>query len=500
MIPLINIISNLSKEEQNKFHSFLKKRNKNSDSPKLKLFKLILESKYASKEFPMKIYGKENKMAYHQLRKRLFHELIDFIASERFNQEEESEMEVTKLILAGKHLIESKNYETGFKLLAKAEKMAQEDNMVQSLNEIYNLTIHFSHKNPVKNLEETITKLEQNRVQLIQESNLNMAYAMVKDQLETYHLKGIAIEIEELLDQVFDRFEITEKAGNNYKTLYQLVQIVSASANITKDYYQIAPFVTTRYQIISNQEEESSRHVFFHIKLLYFMANIFFREKKFDRSNFYLNKMKELIASSGKKYERIFDVKRKVLKTLNLNYLGENEQASELIEEVIASNKDSKNKDYLDALIVSSLVNFQKKNYKKIQTIYSNLHASDTWYTKTMGANWVMNKNLIEILTHIELENIDYADSRLESFLFKNKEYLKQDARATIFLKYLKMSYTHPEKLQTKKIIDSFYDSVETKPRLREDIYIMSFFAYLKAKMFDKEVYETTLDLVRGIS
>ena len=131
-------------------------------------------------------------------------------------------MEITKLILAGEHLIESKNYETGFKLLRKAEKKAEEESVVESLDEIYNLMIHFSHKNPSRNLESIIQKLEKNREQLIQESNLNMAYAMVKDELEKFRLKGINVEIEPLLDKVFQRFQITEKAGNNYKTLYQL--------------------------------------------------------------------------------------------------------------------------------------------------------------------------------------------------------------------------------------------------------------------------------------
>jgi hypothetical protein len=203
--------------------------------------------------------------------------------------------------------------------------------------------------------------------------------------------------------------------------------------------------------------------------------------------------MKSVIDSSNKKYEKIFGIKMNVLSALNNNYLGKKEEAIVVIEKAISGTKDTKNKDYLDAMVVSSMINFQQKNYRENQTIFSKLNATENWYNKTMGANWVMNKNLIEILTHIELDNIDYADARLESFLFKNQEYLKQDTRAMVFLKYLKTSYTHPEKLKTKEFMDGFYNSVEIKPAAREDIYIMSFFAYLKSKMMGTDIYETTL-------
>ncbi len=495
MIPLANIITNLSQEEQNKFASFLKKKSKQSDSKKLVLFKLILNPKIKSKDYPKKIYGKENKVAYHQLRKRLFSELVDFISTERFNQEEEHVLEVKKLILTSKHLIENKSYKPGFKLLKKAEEKAKEENEVELLNEIYNLYIQFAHYNPEKELDYVIDKLESNRTQMIQESNLNMAYATVKQKLEEYHKQAIEIDFDSLLEEVFDRFQISTKSGSNYKTLYQLVQIVAADANVTKDYHLVAPFVTEWYSRIEKSEEETNRYVFFHIKLLYFIANIFFRDKKFEESNFYLTKMEELLLEN-KKYKNIFKTKILVLKSLNTNYLGGNKKAQEIIERAISEKPDLKNKDVLDAMIVAAMVYFHQKEYKKIQSIYGKLQATDSWYTKTMGAMWVMNKNLIEILAHIELENIDYVDSRIDSFVTKNKEYLIQDQRASVYLKYLKISYSQPDKVQTEEFQTTFFEAVERKPRLREDIYILSFLAYLKAKMLGKETYQTTLELV----
>jgi hypothetical protein len=499
MIPLFTIIYNLSKEEQKKFSSFLKRKSKQSDSKKFVLFKLILSPKINFKEYPTKLYGKENKVAYHQLRKRLFSELVDFISGERFNKEEEHVLEIKKLILTSKHLIENKSYKSGFKLLKKAEEKAKEENEVELLNEIYNLFIQFAHYNPTQELDLVVKNLELNRAQMIEESNLNMAYATVKVKLEEFHKQGIEIDFNSLLEVVFERFKISEKSGSNYKTLYQLLQIVAANANVTKDYHLVAPFVTDWYNRIQKREEDKNKYVFFHIKLLYFIANVYFRDKKFEESNGFLLKIEDLL-DENKQYRKIFETKLTVQKALNNNYLGKNKKALEIIEKVILSKPDLRSKDVLDAMVVASMIYFHRKEYKKVQTIYGQLHASDSWYTKTMGAAWVMNKNLIEILTHIELENIDYVESRLESFINKNKEYLAQDQRATIYLKYLKISYSHIDKVNSEDFKTNFFDAVEKKPRLREDIYVLSFLAYLKAKMLGKETYETTLELVQGIS
>lgn len=493
MIPLTDIIHKLSKDEQSKFTHFLK-NGKAIASKKAMLYKLILDQKVKPKEFPAKIYGKENKVAYHQLRKRLFDDLVKFISLERFNSEEEQLLEITQLILAGKHLIESKNYSSGFKILGKAEEKAKVENNAELLNEIYNLLIQFSHYNPQQKLDTLITKLEKNREVMIEESNLNMAYALVKETFNAYHQKGIELNFDKILEEVFARFGLSEKTGNNYKTLYQLLQIVAANANITKEYHLVAPFILERYQKLNKKEEEQTKHVFFHIKLLYFISNVLFRDKMFEKSNFFLQKV-EILLDENKKYQNVFYTKIMVLKALNYNYLGDNNRAQEIIDQVLKSKADT-NKDYLDAMVVAAMIYFHQKNYKKVKSIYSQLNGSDSLYIKTMGMSWLMNKNLIEILTHIELQNLDYVDSRLESFHKKHQIYLEHDQRASVYLKYLKISYNKPSEVQTDDFKSTFFNSVEQKPTLREDIYVLSFLAYLKAKMLGKETYETTLDLV----
>ena len=117
MLNLTEIIQKLNKEEKDKFIVYLQNSKRAGESKKIELFKLLDNSKNKSKDIKSKMYAGKKQDAYHQLRKRLFHTLMDFIATQRFEKEEENVLEITKLILSGKYLIENKIYEQGFKLL-----------------------------------------------------------------------------------------------------------------------------------------------------------------------------------------------------------------------------------------------------------------------------------------------------------------------------------------------------------------------------------------------
>jgi arylsulfatase len=65
---------------------------------------------------------------------------------------------------------------------------------------------------------------------------------MVKNELDEFRKKGIGVDIKELLEKIYSRFDIKEETGYNFKTLYQMVQIVSANANLSKDYHGVTAY------------------------------------------------------------------------------------------------------------------------------------------------------------------------------------------------------------------------------------------------------------------
>ena len=99
---LEDIISTLSHQEQTQFISFLEKKNKRKYTKNIQLFKIIASKNLTSNEICNKLYTNNNKYAYHELIKRLYDSIIDFTASLNLEEENSTDMQIIKYILASR--------------------------------------------------------------------------------------------------------------------------------------------------------------------------------------------------------------------------------------------------------------------------------------------------------------------------------------------------------------------------------------------------------------
>jgi len=145
------------------------------------------------------------------------------------------------------------------------------------------------------------------------------------------------------------------------------------------------------------------------------------------------------------------------------------------------------------------VVYFQKNEFKKAHHIFSKFYHTDKWYSEKAGIEWTIKKNLIEILLYLELENIDLFESRLLSFKRNYLKYLKdiKQDRAITYLGLVEDYYKNPEIATTKQFYDKVENSFKWIGAKREDIFVMSFYAWLKSKMEQKSLFETTLKLIK---
>ncbi len=105
----------------------------------------------------------------------------------------------------------------------------------------------------------------------------------------------------------------------------------------------------------------------------------------------------------------------------------------------------------------------------------------------------------IEILLLTELDKVDLLLSRLQAFKRKFNKPLKEigEARVLSFMGFVNDYYENPKAVTSEKFknkVEATFDWIGPE---REDIFVMSFYAWLKAKMENKNLYETTLQLVR---
>ena len=99
------IVATLTVEEQQRFISYLEKKNRRNDIKNIELFKLLVQDELSSKELCVKLYKSDNKDAYHALRKRLYQSLIDFIANINMDEEKAIDMQIIKFILASRSFL-----------------------------------------------------------------------------------------------------------------------------------------------------------------------------------------------------------------------------------------------------------------------------------------------------------------------------------------------------------------------------------------------------------
>ncbi len=496
MNDLNHIISSLSLEEQTRFTEYLRKKNRRNDTKNIQLFKLISRDHLTSEALCKKLYKDGNKAAYHALRKRLLQSLIDFIANISIEEENSVDMQAIKYILASRTFLLNNKPIIAYKLLHKAEILAKEHNLFAILNEIYHTKIQYAHTNSSIELEAEIEKYKINQKKHQLEDQLNMVYAKVRQTLNQITYKGETINFQTLFESILKEHNISLEEAVSFKSVYQLMTIISISAFVTNDYLQVEPFLISIYTTIKNQKDKD-KQAFYHIQVLYLISNTLFRNKKFEDSLVYLDLMQQKMLDKNKKHYNTFLLKHYKLLALNYNFSNRQEEAIALLESV-KNRKHNDMESLLDIHLGLVMFYFQKGSLKNAQNILSKLYHTDNWYMEKAGKEWVIKKNLIEILLYIDLNLIDLVESRLLSFKRSYFKYLQEinQERVITYLQLIEYYYKNPEKVTSRTFKEKVENSFVWISPDQEDIFVMSFYAWLKSKMENRTLYETTTDLV----
>lgn len=496
MIDIKQIIIAFTDEEQQGFIRFLHKKNKRKDAKNIKLVQLLIDENVSSREICLQLYKKDNKVALHALRKRLFQSIIEFIANNSLNDENSTDIHLIKYIVAARAFLKQGQMDVGFKVLEKAEIKANELQLFSILNEIYHTKIEYAHQYSKINFDDLIAKFYTNQEQHQLEERLNIAYAKIRIALrEIQHQKKI-IEIKLLVNNVLEENSIVISDVLSFKSLYQIIQILNISTSQNFQFWNIESYLLETYQIVQNHKAKD-KQLYYHIEILYIIANTLFRNKKFTLSLEYLELMNQYMHQNKRKYLKEFNLKNQLLLALNHNYIGNQSFAINLLIPFI----NKKNIDLASQLdIYLSLIVFysQKNEFKKAQGLFTKFYHSDKWYIEKAGIEWVIKKNLIEILLQIDLGNIDVVDSRILSFkrtYFNHLKNINQEKVIT-YLKLVEIYYKNPEIVTSDEFHQKVESSFEWVTREKEDIFMMSFYAWLKAKMTRKDVYLVTLALI----
>lgn len=498
MINLKEILTSFTEEKQQEFISFLDKKNKRKDAKNIQLTKLLISDTLSLKEICVALYQSENKVAYHALRKRLFQSIIDFTASTNLKEENSTDIQLIKLILSARTFLQKKQYSVGYKILDKAETIAKEHQLFMILNEIYHTKIQYAYAVDVINVDEIVREFKVNQKQYLLEEELNIAYVKIRSTLKEVNHQNKIIDVKTMIENVLEEHGITISSSFSFKSLYQLIQITAISSSQNLEYWNIESFLINTYQILKDHKSKD-KQLFYHIEILYQISNTLFRNKKFTESFSYLELMHFYMQENNNKYLKEFNLKYHLLLALNHNYNGNQAEAIEILTP-FTFKKDVDVVSQLDIYLTLIVFHFQQKAFKKAQHLFSEFYHTDKWYIDKIGIEWIIQKNLIEILLQIDLGNTDIVDSRILSFKRNYLNHLKKlkQERVINYIKLVEIYYKNPEVITSKEYLEKVKNSFEWIDNQKEDIFMMSFFAWLKAKMTKQDVYLVTLDLINN--
>ena len=485
MKTLSIILNSLSAEEKQEFIIAQKKKNRRTDTKNAKLFKLINTG--VTENLDIKLYGKPAKNSFHALCKRLQDNLIDFIASKSFATESSEELSILKLLLASRIFFEKKLYPLAIKTLEKAEKEALPLDIYALLNEIYHTKVQFAHLNPKWVLEDLLTTSKQNMKNYQQEFQLNQAYAIIKSQLNNKSDSSI----KEVIISAFSKFELEINESLTYKSLFQLMEITIEKARLDSNFYSINPFLNELYEILNKKEHLKNKHTYYYLSILHLLCISHFRNKNFALSIKLGERMEIEMNNNQNASQRQFIDKLTIIKALNYNYTGDATKAITILEH-------HKN-DSLEVKLLLAMCHFQQNNFKIAYKYILKLNHSDTWYEKKMNWIWVLKKKLLEILILTELDKLDLVLIRLQQFKRKYTKQLQDnnEDRVLTFINLINKYYENPSRVTTTAFKDEVENSFKWIGTDKEDIFVISFYAWLKAKMHSLNIYQVTLELTK---
>jgi len=494
MDPLSELINLLNTADKKQFRQFLQQKNKRSDVKNLQLLDLIETDDMDGLN---KLYESEkNNDAYHALRKRLQDNLLLFLSQKTFESNHSETYDALRLLVVGRFLLENDVVKIAFKCLDKAERLAEHLEQFNLLNELLLLKLQYAHLPGAEDLDVLTTRFQLNQAHMQREAKLNMAYAFLRKELQEIHLKGKIVNLTALMITTIRKYKISVQELMTYKSVYQILVIANEYAAIQQNYGLIARYINRTNQFIQDQAHRKQSYLYYHISILYLLANFHLRRKDFAASASHLREMMDLMRTDNR-YYALFYLRHQLLSALNLFFTDYANDAISILQESLSNIKQTTKPEDIEDVRICLTMFLALCNDKRSLKQLALLTRTDAWYEKKMGMLWTIRKNLMEILVHAQFSNIELAMSRVNSFRRRYKKYLLKtsEERVLLFLKLVEKYLHKPDMIFDavyKKTVLNLTDKAENN-----DIFTLSFIAWLIARWEKKTAYQVVLTLIQ---
>ncbi len=493
-------IDTFSEEDKQEFAHFLQRLKKKKDRKDYELYQLLQQKrKYKPQEIILRLYPDEpNASAYYALRKRLMQHLTHYILLKRLAQDPTTGTTIMGWLSLARYLFEVRADRLAWNILRKAENLATDNEQFDLLNAVYNLQIEKADSEYAPPLNDLIRKRNENKIAADEDERANIASSLIAQRLAKARAQGRDLQFDTTIREVLQTYDLTTPVSQRPALLYKLMSIARSAVLARKDFFSFEPYIIQQYEQAVAQGGFSPAHQYYRINLLYMIAHVLYRNRKFAQSNQYLAGLETALREEAKSYFSTLYPKYVFLKTANDAFLRNLPQSISLMEQLIHNQVNLLTpRDMLTARLGLSFLYFAQGAYQKANNILQYINHSDKWCERIMGKEWVLKKNLGEILIQYEFGNLDLALDKVKGIQRSFKALLAQPVYKNVaaFLQLLEQLIQQPDAATRKAFFRQVENTLEFLPIEKEDLQAMSYYAWLKSKMVSRPYYQVLLEL-----
>ena len=503
MDALEEIISTFSLEDIKDFKTFVNRQRKIKQRKDYELFDYLWKHPGAAQhDIIQAIYHKNNVEAYHGLRKYLTRQIMQFIMVKQMQGDQSVSAQIAGLLSLIRYLFGHKSYKTAWKYVKKAEDQALYYELYEHLEQVYNLQIEFSDTPYAPELKELIRKHKQNKINVELNERAAIAFAIIREELNRYKHTGKNIQFDEIIKQMIENYHLEHDIYSSPKLFYQVMSVFRSAIIAKKDYYSFEPFLLNHYEKFLNKTGFKPKDHEYQASILYMIAQTIYRNKKFNDAGMYLDQFKDVLDKMTQ--IQSFDLLNKyyLLRSAIRFFTGKINEAVELLQSVSNNASFGKNiTDMLNLKLNLGLYHLYRKEPHLANKVWMSVVHTNTWLEKIMGIEWVLKKDLLEMIVQYDMGNDDIALNKIRSIeraydMIKDNE---QYQRVLVYLQLCREIFMNPASAKTKEFYDRVDVSFDWIPMQQEDLQAVMYYAWFKSQMTGDDRYEILLALIKVI-
>ncbi|OWP64325.1 hypothetical protein CDA63_04635 [Hymenobacter amundsenii] len=488
-------------DDRKEFRQFIQRqRRKQKGRMDLRLYDLLLQVRERSTdELLAQLYPAEpNAVAYYALRKRLMRHLMDFLLLRQHQQDPTAAASVRGLLTLAHYLFEAGVGRLAWSTLRKAEKLARTNEQYELLNAVYNLQIARAYSPHADELTDIVRRRHLNKKDADEEERANIADSIIRQRLRQARVQGRAGEsFDEILDQVLREYDLQEAFARRPTLLFRLMSIARAAMLVRRDYSSFAPFVMRCYHLMEKRHGFATAHREAQLGLLFMIAHALYRTRRFAESVTYLERLRQVLEAGPRLHRDAMWPRYNFLLAANYAFLRRNAEGIGLLEQVLQLSLAPR--EELTARLGLGFHYFAEGQFQKANQVLQAIGRTDHFCEQEMGVEWVINRNMGEMLIQFELGNPDLAFNRLRAIERLVKERFGADgggyAAVLCYLQLVGEVFDDPAAARTPDFAARMLQIPAFVPQEQEDLQALSFFSWLRSRVQSRPYYTVLVEL-----